>query len=41
MGLREKRGASELAPLVEALDGAMTPLLAQLAAHLPAEAARA
>jgi two-component system sensor histidine kinase/response regulator len=37
MALREQRGAGELALLVDALDAAISPLLAQLAAHFPAD----
>jgi two-component system sensor histidine kinase/response regulator len=35
MALRERRGASELAPLVDALDATMSPLIAKLSAHFP------
>jgi two-component system sensor histidine kinase/response regulator len=35
MALRERRETGELDPLVEALDAAMSPLIARLAAHFP------
>jgi hypothetical protein len=41
MALREKRGEAELAPLVDALEAAMAPLLERLAARFPADVAHA
>jgi two-component system sensor histidine kinase/response regulator len=41
MALRERRAADDLAPLAGALDLAISPLLARLAAHFPAGVAQA
>jgi two-component system sensor histidine kinase/response regulator len=38
--LRERRAVEQLEPLVRALDGTMTPLIANIAAHFPADVAQ-